>query len=140
MMMSHLIDLAKQHQNFRAYFIPTIGSEEELVEAALVASAHDHTPDGVRLRRAATSRLVQIYREEGRDPESLSVIRQRVQEKHALVKEGPLEAIEIFTRSFGGSIHNQLRRLVSQVKVRGGIAIVVADEKYDLGVVCFEAA
>lgn len=137
MMMSHLIDLAKQNQSADPTFIPTVGSEEELVEAALVAALNDRTPMGLTVLQAARRRLSILRRSEGKKVESDQELRRLVLERNAFVKEGTIDSIEKWVRGFGGMIHNHLRRVVSQTQVRGGQAVVVASEKADLGVVCF---
>jgi len=120
-----------------ATFVPTTGSEEELVEAALVASAHDDSPAGRAVYRAAAERLrwlAEVHAEEALREDELCRL---VQERHAFVREGELAQMEGWVRRFGGYIHSGLRRVVSQVEARGGYAVVVASNEADLGAVCF---
>jgi len=139
-MMSHLIDLARQNEMLKqtkVSFIPVMGSEEELVEAALVASRKDKSLLGRRVYEAARNRLAYLSSLHGEKMESEEAIELRVWEKNGLLKEGSLDVVDRWVRNLGGMIHNQLRRVVSQVQSRGGRAVVVANYRNDLGAVCF---
>lgn len=141
-MMSPLIELARQNESKRnalATFVPTVGSEEELVEAALVASLADPSPTGRSVLGAARERLKYLRKCEGKAVEPDEILAKNVRKRNERVLEGNIETVEKWVRGFGGMIHNHLRRMVTQTQGRGGMAVVVASAKIDLGVVCFRS-
>lgn len=108
-------------------FLPTIGSEQELVEAAYVAALSDTSYMGELILNASLKKLKAFKNE--------SSLIKKVLKKNRKVKEGAFEIVDSWVHLLGGKIHNPVRHIVEQVKAAGGIPIVVANDRIDLGVI-----
>ena len=130
-------------ETFEAFFIPTVGSsEEELVQAAYLASLADPTPHGKLIIQLALRRLGTI-----KVPANFNLVYAShgdpicgINHNGQMIRKGPLSSIEEWVRNTGGYLHCRIRSVVSQILNKGGFAIVIANETVDLGVIYLKRA
>ena len=129
-------------ETLEAFFIPTVGSEEELAHAAYLASLADPTPNGKLIAQLALRRLGSI-----KAPENFKLVYASqgdpicgINLNGQMIRKGPLSSIEEWVRNTGGYFHCQIRKVVSQILTKGGFAIVIANETVDLGVIYLKRA
>jgi len=122
-----------------AVFIPAVGSEEELAQAAYLACLADPSRQGKFLARSAHRKIGAVKIPENLELVSASPGRDLsgVNFKHSetMIREGAFEPIEKWIRKLGGHIHCHIRNVVKQIAEHGDQAIVIASEKVVLGVV-----
>lgn len=124
---------------FDVVFVPTVGSEEELNYAAYLSSMADKSDESSAIyfgssMKEENASAIDASRFElvpPREGDSMSGINL----PHRMFRKGPIESIDEWISRAGGMIHNQTRRIVSQIIRRGHQAIVVADDEHDLGVI-----
>lgn len=122
-------------------FIPNIGSEEDLAQAAYLASLADPTPQGKLLTRVAREKIGTPALPSGCQLVAQAEFRPVCgvnlgdSHGHTMIREGSMSSIEDWVRNMGGYIHSRVRRIVSQIASHGGVAIVVATESVILGVI-----
>jgi K+-transporting ATPase ATPase B chain len=122
-------------------FLPAPGTtEQELADAAQLASLADETPEG----RSIVVLAKQRHRLRGRDvhalgarfvPFSAQTRMSGVDLDGRLLRKGTLDALERFVRERGGAVPAETRAAVDEVARGGGTPLVVADGKRVLGVV-----
>jgi K+-transporting ATPase ATPase B chain len=119
-------------------FIPTIGSEEELTQAACFSCLADQSPEACAIYSCA----LLDGKCEVRPPKNSQLISQAqrvgisgINLEDRFIRQGSLELIEAWIDNMGGSIHNRTRQIVSQILRRGHTAVVIADQEHDIGVV-----
>ncbi|MBI3541804.1 MAG: hypothetical protein HY075_00820 [Deltaproteobacteria bacterium] len=125
-----------------AVFIPSTGSEEELAQAAYLASLADSTPHGRLLSTLAQRKVGELATPAGAQLVTASACEPGVygiDYGGELLREGPLDAIENWVETVGGYFHNGLRALANQINRRGGHAILVANQSEVLGVIAVNA-
>lgn len=124
-------------KNARAVFIPTGGSPVDLACAAYLASLADPTADGrllgeISMRKIgllmvpAIKKVIAVSKESplcGVDLENNSL------------RIGTLASIETWLREVGGTFQKHIKQIVDQITGRGDLAVVVACEAGDLGVI-----
>jgi high-affinity K+ transport system ATPase subunit B len=125
-------------KEFDLTFIPTIGSEEELTQAACFSCLADQSPEAC----AIFSGALLNGKCDARPPKNSRLVSQAqragisgINLEDRFLRQGPLELIEAWIENMGGTIHNRTRLIVSQIIRRGHKAIVIADQEQDLGVV-----
>jgi K+-transporting ATPase ATPase B chain len=123
-----------------AEFIPMPGvTEEELADAAQLASLADETPEG-----RSIVVLAKKYGIRGRhiDPEQASFVEFTAQTRmsgidldgHA-IRKGAGEAVMNWIRQRGGAVPDELERAIEQVSMQGGTPLAVASDERALGVI-----
>jgi potassium-transporting ATPase ATP-binding subunit len=125
-------------KEFDLAFIPTIGSEEELAQAACFSCLADQSPESCAIYSGA----LLDGKCEVRPPKNSQLISQAqrvgisgINLQDRFIRQGSLELIEAWLEKMGGSIHNRTRLLVSQILGRGHTAVVIADQEHDIGVI-----
>jgi K+-transporting ATPase ATPase B chain len=126
-----------ERQTQETVFIPVTGSEEELAQAAYLATLADPTRTGKMLAQASHQRIGPVSLPDSYDLVSASPVNDLsgINFRNGMLREGSLESIEKWVRKLGGHVHCHVRKLVSQIADRGDHAIVIASEKIILGVV-----
>lgn len=122
---------------FNVAFLPTSGSEEELVEAAYLASLPDRSQEAQAVYFGALCSGVlfnSVIPEEAHSFLSDNRI-SGMAIPGQMIRKGSLEAVESWIASSGGIIHMQARELVAEIRARGNRAIVVACDRQDIGVI-----
>lgn len=129
-------------EKLEAFFIPTVGSEEELAQAAYLACLADPTPTGKLVAKLSLHKVGSIQ-----IPENSKLVYASQNDpicginlKDHMIRKGSINSIEEWVRNVGGFFHCRIRSVVSQVLNRGGFAIVIANESADLGVIYLKAA
>ncbi|MCY2928558.1 MAG: potassium-transporting ATPase subunit KdpB, partial [Planctomycetota bacterium] len=122
-------------------FIPADGvSEDELADAAQLASLADETPEGRSIVVLAKER----YNLRGRDieklgakfvPFSAQTRMSGVDLDGRTIRKGAAEAIEAFVAARSGSVSQTVRAAVHKVAQAGGTPLVVAEGNRALGVI-----
>jgi len=123
-------------------FIPAAGvQKEELIEAALLASLADETPEGRSIVALAKHRLDM----RGRDiktPEGAVFVPFTAELRMSglswngrEVRKGASDAIGNFVESSGGSVPDNVKEAVDRVAREGGTPLMVADAGRALGVI-----
>jgi len=126
-------------KQFEVTFVPTTGSEDELIEAAYLASLPDRSPEaqaiyfgalcsGVRFNSVIPEEAESFFSDPGGRFSGMNI-------SGRMIRKGALEIIERWILSTGGAIRAQARDLVAEIRNRGNHAIVVADHQRDLGVI-----
>jgi K+-transporting ATPase ATPase B chain len=120
-------------------FVPTTGSENELSEAAYFASIGDSSPEARAIFHSALALRPKIVlpRSSRYFPPTRARSLSGIDFKDRMIRKGSLDEIEAWVSQVGGTLHNQTRKVVSQIERRGGRALVIADQKRDLGVIEF---
>ena len=118
-------------------YLPTTGSEEELIEATFVAALQDPSPRGKQLLQLTRARLGLSLHERAQ-PAAIAIIN-RVCQRFPNLKEGSLEAVERWARQFHGSVSNRARMVVRQMEMVGIAPIVIASSNVTLGVILLKA-
>lgn len=123
-------------------FIPADGIEpKKLMEAALMSSLADETPEGRSIVKLVKKEL--NLRGRNIHPPSDSTFIPFTPETcmsgldvgSSKIRKGSSEAIGKFVESNGGSVSQEIKRIVEQVSVKGDTPLVVADENKVLGVI-----
>jgi K+-transporting ATPase ATPase B chain len=129
-------------EKLEAVFIPTVGSEEELAQAAYLASLADPTPNGKLIAELALRKVGTI-----RVPENSKLVYASqnypicgINLYDHMIRKGSISSIEEWVRNVGGYFHCRIRSVVSQILKKGGFAIVIANESVDLGVIYLRRA
>ena len=122
-------------------FLPASGTtEEELADAAQLASLADETPEG----RSIVVLAKRLHGLRGRDvralgarfvPFSAQTRMSGVDLAGRLLRKGAVDAVARFVRERGGALPSEVRTAVDDVARAGGTPLVVADGKRVLGVV-----
>ena len=123
-------------------FIPASGvKDEELIEAALLASLADETPEGRSIVALAKHRL-DIH---GRDiktapgavfvPFTPELRMSGITWNGREIRKGASDAVVAFVQSNGGVVHETIMKAVDTVGREGGTPLVVADSNQALGVI-----
>ncbi|MCX5817790.1 MAG: potassium-transporting ATPase subunit KdpB, partial [Proteobacteria bacterium] len=123
-------------------FIPASGvKDEELIQAALLASLADETPEGRSIVALAKSRL-DIH---GRDikpslearfvPFTPELRMSGISLDGREIRKGASDAVAKFVQESGGIMHESVSMAVDRVGREGGTPLVVADSGRALGVV-----
>lgn len=123
---------------YELVFIPTVGSEEELSEAAYLATVADHTPEAHAIYTGAllgSHFKITLPKDSRLVPPASNVAASGINLKDRFIRKGTLDVIESWVWQMGGKIHSQTRRIVEQIIRRGHRAIVIADHRQDLGVI-----
>ena len=125
-------------------FLPAEGvREEDLADAAQLASLADETPEG----RSVVVLAKRQYNIRGRDieklrakfiPFSAQTRMSGVDLDGRVIRKGSAEAIEAFVRSHGGFVPQKVKDLVQTIAREGGTPLVVADGGRALGVICLK--
>jgi potassium-transporting ATPase ATP-binding subunit len=125
-------------------FIPADGvGEEDLADAAQLASLEDETPEG----RSVVVLAKRQYSIRGRDIEKLGAkfIPFSAQTRMSgvdlggrVIRKGSAEAIEAFVRTHGGFVPQKVKDVVQTIAREGGTPLVVADGGRALGVICLK--
>ena len=135
--------LSTKHQSvpadvqMEAIFIPTTGSVEELALAAYLSCLADPSPVGKLIAQLALCKAghVQIPQDSKLVFSSQNNQVCGINLHDHMIRKGSLNAIEEWVRNIGGYLHCRIRSVVSQILSKGGLAIVIANETVDLGVV-----
>jgi len=115
-------------------------TEEQLADAAQLASLADETPEG----RSIVVLAKEKYGLRGRDvrqqqmtfvPFTAQTRMSGVNVEGREVRKGAADAIEKYVVANGGSIPEQLGALVQKIAREGGTPLVVADGRHPLGVI-----
>jgi high-affinity K+ transport system ATPase subunit B len=121
----------------RAVFIPTGGSEVDLACAAYLASLADTSPEAKVLGELAIRKVGLLL-----IPEHSKTITPKEGEglcgvdlESHKIRIGTLASIRSWVRNVGGTFHDHLAGIVEQIALRGDMAVVVACEAGDLGVI-----
>jgi K+-transporting ATPase ATPase B chain len=124
-----------------AAFVPAAGvREEELADAAQLASLTDETPEG----RSIVVLAKEKYRLRGRDVRSLGVTFLPFSAQSRMsgvdldgrrIRKGAVDAIEGFVASQGGAFAERVRADADRIAKAGGTPLVVADGPRVLGVI-----
>jgi K+-transporting ATPase ATPase B chain len=123
-------------------FIPVEGLDiKELMEAALMSSLADETPEG----RSIVKLVKKELRVHGRDihpPEDSHFIpftpetcMSGVDIGSKRIRKGSADAIKEFVESNGGNVSTEIKKVVEQVSVKGDTPLVVADFNKVLGII-----
>jgi K+-transporting ATPase ATPase B chain len=123
-------------------FLPASGvAPEELIEAALLASLADETPEG----RSIVTLAKHLLGVRGRDIKApdpacfvpfTPVLRMSgVSLDDREIRKGATDAVAAFVKEKGGAIPESIERAVDRVGREGGTPLVVADSSHALGVV-----
>jgi K+-transporting ATPase ATPase B chain len=124
-------------KEFDVLFIPIVGSEEELTEAAYLASVADHSVESDAVFSGALMQgRFKIKLPKGAELVTLSTsCISGINLSDRFIRKGTLDAIEAWLNDMGGVMHNKTRSIVNQIVRRKHHAIVIADHQQDLGVV-----
>lgn len=126
-------------KQFDLAFFPTSGTELELIEAAYLAALPDPSPEAQAIYFGALcsgARFNSIIPEE-----ALAVLSEPRFRFSGLdfsgikLRKGPVESVEKWLVARGKSIPARTKWIVADILARGGLALVVADQERDLGVV-----
>ena len=120
-----------------AVFIPTTGSEEELALAAYLSCLADPSPAGKLIAELALRKAGQVLIPQDSKLVFSSQSNQvcGINLHDHMIRKGSINAIEEWVRNISGYFHCRIRSIVSQILSKGGLAIVIANETVDLGVV-----
>jgi K+-transporting ATPase ATPase B chain len=121
-----------------AVFIPTFGTEEELARAAYLASLADLSPDGQLIAELALERAGSVDLPVAARLVPKAGEMSGVDLSDRMLRIGSLDSIEAWLHDARGYLDGRLRKIVSQILARGGLAFVVADESSDLGVIALQ--
>ncbi|QGP90833.1 Potassium-transporting ATPase ATP-binding subunit [Neomoorella glycerini] len=122
-------------------FIPAPGiTEEQLADAAQLASLADETPEGRSIVVLAKNKFQLRERDLGSlkasfVPFSAHTRMSGVDLEGRQIRKGAADAIEAFVREQGGSLPAEVRDTVARVAKEGGTPLVVAEGARVLGVV-----
>lgn len=122
-------------------FIPAPGiTEEQLADAAQLASLADETPEGRSIVVLAKNKFRLRERDLGSlkasfVPFSAHTRMSGVDLEGRRIRKGAADAIETYVREQGGSLPTEVRDTVARVAKEGGTPLVVADGARVLGVV-----
>lgn len=123
-------------------FIPVEGlNTKDLMEAALMSSLADETPEGRSIVKLAKNEL-KVHGRDIHPPENSHFIpftpetcMSGVNIGSKRIRKGSADAIKEFIESNGGSISSEIKRVVEQVSVKGDTPLVIADFNKVLGVI-----
>jgi K+-transporting ATPase ATPase B chain len=125
-------------------FVPAEGiSEEDLADAAQLASLADETPEG----RSVVVLAKREYNIRARDIEKLGAkfIPFSAQTRMSgvdldgrVIRKGSADAVEAFVATHGGVVPQKVKDVVQTVSMQGGTPLVVADRDKVLGVICLK--
>ncbi|MGA2320973.1 MAG: potassium-transporting ATPase subunit KdpB [Solirubrobacteraceae bacterium] len=119
--------------------IPVGGTEENaLVEAAMLSSLADETPEGRSIVDLATSRFGQQSRElQGAEfvPFSAQTRMSGVEWQGRSIRKGAGDAVQSWVRERGGEIPHDLAPVIERIAGEGGTPLVVAEGRRVLGVI-----
>jgi high-affinity K+ transport system ATPase subunit B len=125
-------------QSLQLVFLPTQGTREELLLGAFLSSIANHAVTGNAIFGAALSERAG----EMRVPKGSKLISNDsfdglsgIDLKDGSIRQGDLHAVASWLSKCGGTLHLQARWAVAQAERRGHRAVVVADQKSDLGVI-----
>lgn len=123
-------------------FIPTEGVDvKDLMEAALMSSLADETPEGRSIVKLVKKELKVRGRNIHPPQDSIFVPftpetrMSGVDVGSNKIRKGSTDAIEKFVESNGGSVSPEIKRTVEQVSVKGDTPLVVAKNENVLGVI-----
>jgi K+-transporting ATPase ATPase B chain len=122
-------------------FLPAYGiGEEELAEAAQLASLADETPEGRSIVVLAKERHGIRSRSLGREdvrfvPFSAQTRMSGVDLGTRRIRKGAVEAMAAYLAQLGGEVHPELARMADEVAGTGGTPLLVADGGRVLGLV-----
>ena len=121
-------------------FIPATGvRDEEMVEAALLASLADETPEGRSIVALAKHRLDIRGRDIKTSPGAVFVpftpeLRMSgISWNGREIRKGATDAVTKFVEQKGGQVHESIARAVDSVAREGGTPLVVAESGRALG-------
>jgi K+-transporting ATPase ATPase B chain len=125
-------------------FIPAEGvKEEDLADAAQLASLADETPEG----RSVVVLAKRQYNIRGRDieklrakfiPFSAQTRMSGVDLDGRVIRKGSADAVEAFVGTHGGFVPQKVKDVVGTIARQGGTPLVVADGGKVLGVICLK--
>jgi K+-transporting ATPase ATPase B chain len=123
-------------------FIPAEGFElKELLEAALMSSLADETPEGrsivklVKKELNVKGRNIHPPKESHFIPFTPETCMSGVDIGARKVRKGSADAIQSFVEINGGNVSAEIKKTVEQVSVKGDTPLVVADFNQVLGVI-----
>jgi K+-transporting ATPase ATPase B chain len=121
-------------------FIPVSGrSEEEVAEAALMASLTDETPEGrsivVLAKQKYNLRVRELPQNAETIPFSAETRLSGVNVDGRAYRKGAAEAIIRFVKDIGGTIPQDLERYVTEISRSGGTPLVASRNNEILGVI-----
>jgi len=123
-------------------FIPAEGFElKELLEAALMSSLADETPEGrsivklVKKELNVKGRNIHPPKESHFIPFTPETCMSGVDIGARKVRKGSADAIQSFVETNGGNVSAEIKKTVEQVSVKGDTPLVVADFNQVLGVI-----
>jgi len=123
-------------------FIPAEGVDaKELIEASLMASLADETPEGRSIVKLGKKELNVQGRDIHPSKESVFVpftpetCMSGVDVGHEQIRKGATNAIEKYIESNGGSVPAEIRSIVDEIAVKGDTPLVVASNTQVLGVI-----
>ena len=123
-------------------FIPAEGVDaKELIEASLMASLADETPEGRSIVKLGKKELNVQGRDIHPSKESVFVpftpetCMSGVDVGHEQIRKGATNAIEKYIESNGGSVPAEIRSMVDEIAVKGDTPLVVASNTQVLGVI-----
>ena len=121
----------------QVHFIPTVGTERDLARVAILSAVPNHSSES----HAIFSKALGITHEVRLPKDSILVAPQEfnslsgVDLKNRKIRKGRLDQVEAWLRQCGGVTHQGIQQIVAEIEGRGHQALVVADNKTDLGVI-----
>jgi K+-transporting ATPase ATPase B chain len=123
-------------------FIPAADvKKQDLIQASLMSSLADETPEGRSIVKLAKNEL-QIRGRNIHPPEDTLFIpftpetrMSGVDISYNKIRKGSADAIEKFVTQNGGSVSSEIKKLVDAVSVKGDTPLVVANQNGILGVI-----
>ncbi|MDW7732742.1 MAG: potassium-transporting ATPase subunit KdpB [Methanolobus sp.] len=123
-------------------FIPAAGIElKDLMEASLMSSIADETPEGRSIVKLAKKEL-NVRGKDIHAPETSRFVPFTPETRMSgvdigskKIRKGSAGAIEDFVRSNGGSVSDEIKSMIKDISKKGDTPLVVADDTGILGVV-----
>jgi potassium-transporting ATPase ATP-binding subunit len=123
-------------------FITSSGVDRKnLMEASLMSSLADETPEGRSIVKLAKKEL-NIRGRNINPPDNASFIPFKPETRMSgidigpnKIRKGSADAIEEFVTGYGGMVSEEIRKVVNDVSVKGDTPLVVANEKGVMGVI-----
>lgn len=123
-------------------FIPVDGcSEEELADAAQLASLADETPEGRSIVELAKNKFNLRGREVGGDKntEFIAFTAQTrmsgINYNGVEIRKGAADAVRVWVEEAGGTVSSECDQVVQEISSQGGTPLVVAKDHKVLGVI-----